>query len=136
MQGFFCRSDSFDLTRLTIVGIDAEAYAARIGDREVDIPVLVERFDLIFVQRRGEHLLNVRFGCQAVDFSAALAGELHVIDDQAARSARMLPWRYFAGAQMELDGIELKYAGDGDTVELPAMSGTHWFLLITRSIAK
>jgi hypothetical protein len=37
---------------------------------------------------------------------------------------------------MELDGIELKYAGGGDTVELPAMSGTHWFLLITRSIAK
>jgi hypothetical protein len=71
-----------------------------------------------------------------MDFSAALAGKLHFIDDQAAWSATMLPWRYFAGARVELDGIELKYAGGGDTVEPPAMSGTHWFLLTTRSTAK
>ncbi len=38
-----------------------------------------------------------------------------------------------AGDGSELPGIELKYAGGGYTVELPAASGTHWFLLTEKN---
>jgi hypothetical protein len=41
-----------------------------------------------------------------------------------------------AGDGAELDEIELKYAAGKYTVELPAQSGTHWFILKKRSAEK